>query len=101
MPELLEFFSYSFIILSFYFYWDNSRELFVSKFGKKLALRKWEMTYFICSSWDNLSEGDKVSAKRNPSHKKSTTPYDPNAYVVKGPKAAMITAKRKDLHGMN
>ena len=38
-----------------------------------------------------------MSAKHNPSHKKSTTPYDPNAYVVRGPKAAMITAKRKEL----
>ena len=36
-------------------------------------------------------------AKRDQSHKKSTTPYDPNAYLVRGPKGAMITAKRKDL----
>ena len=36
-------------------------------------------------------------AKRDPSHKKSTTPYDPNAYLVRGPKGAMITTKRKDL----
>ena len=35
--------------------------------------------------------------KRYPSHKKSTTPYDPNAYLVRGPKGAMITTKRKDL----
>ena len=34
----------------------------------------------------NLFEGDKVLAKRDPSHKKSTTPYDPNPYVVRGRK---------------
>ena len=35
-------------------------------------------------------------AKRYPSHKKCRTPYDPNALVVRGPKGAMITAKRKE-----
>ena len=35
-------------------------------------------------------------AKRYPSHKKSRTPYDPNVFVVRGPKGAIITAKRKD-----
>ena len=35
-------------------------------------------------------------AKRYPSHKKSRTPYDPNVFVVRGPKGAMITAKRKN-----
>ena len=44
----------------------------------------------------NLFEGDKVLAKRDPSHKKSTTPYDPNPYVVRGRKGTMITARRKD-----
>ena len=35
-------------------------------------------------------------AKRYPSHKKSRTPYDPNVFVVRGPKGVMITAKSKD-----
>jgi len=43
-----------------------------------------------------LSEGDKVLAKRDPSHKKSTPPYDPNPHAVRGRKGTMITAKRKD-----
>ena len=35
-------------------------------------------------------------AKRYPSHKKSRTDCDPNVFVVRGPKDAMITANRKD-----
>lgn len=34
--------------------------------------------------------------ERYQSHKKSRTPYDPNVFVLRGPKGAMITAKRKD-----
>ena len=34
--------------------------------------------------------------KRYQSHKKSRTPYDPNVFVLRGPKGAMITAKSKD-----
>ena len=45
---------------------------------------------------DNLTERDRVLAKRDSSHKKSKTLYDPNAYVVRGSKGALITAKRKD-----
>ena len=44
----------------------------------------------------NLSEGDTVLAKCDPSHKKFTTPHDPNPYVVRRRKGTMITAKRKD-----
>lgn len=44
----------------------------------------------------SLSEGDKVLAKRDPSHKKSETPYDPKPYVVCESKGTMVTAKRDD-----
>ena len=96
-PNYWNFFPIHLLFCHFIFTETTRVNYLFQSLAKKLALRKWELTYFICSSWDNLSEGDKVSAKRNPSHKKSTTPYDPNAYVVRGPKAAMITAKRKEL----
>ena len=35
-------------------------------------------------------------ARRNPSHKRSTSSYDPKAYVIRGPKGTVVTAKRKD-----
>ena len=43
----------------------------------------------------NLSEGDKVIVKRDPSHKKSSAPYDPETYIVTQRKGTMITAKRE------
>lgn len=44
----------------------------------------------------NLSEGDMVLAKREPSYKKLATPYDPNPHIVSQHKGAMIPAQRAD-----
>lgn len=44
----------------------------------------------------HLSEGDKVLVRRDPSNKKSSTPYDPDPYVVSKRKGTMVTAKRDD-----
>ena len=49
-----------------------------------------------CAKPSNLSEGDKVIVKRDPSHKKSSTPYDPETYIVTQRNGTMITAKRKE-----
>ena len=42
-----------------------------------------------------LAEGDTVMVKRDPSTKKSGTPYDPEPYIVTQRKGTMITAKRE------
>ena len=44
----------------------------------------------------NFSKGDKVIVRRDPSHKKSTTPYDPTPYFVIERKGSMVTASRDD-----
>ena len=44
----------------------------------------------------NISEGDAVLVQRDPSHKKSTTPYDPRPYTVSQCKGSMVTATRDD-----
>ena len=40
----------------------------------------------------NFSKGDRVIMRRDPSYKKSTTPYDPTPYFV----GSMVTASRED-----
>ena len=44
----------------------------------------------------HISKGDAVLVKRDPSHKKSTTPYDPKPYIVTECKGSMITASQSD-----
>jgi hypothetical protein len=43
-----------------------------------------------------ISKGDQVIVRRDPSHKKSTTPYDPTLYFVTERKGSMVTASRDD-----
>ena len=43
----------------------------------------------------NISVGDTVIVKRDPSYVKSATPYDPKPYVVKERKGTMVTAARE------
>ena len=67
--------------------------------GRRDALGKSKMKKFADNkAWvkpSNLSEGDKVIVKRDPSHKKSSAPYDTETYIVTQHKGTMITAKRE------
>ena len=67
--------------------------------GRRDALGKSKMKKFADNKArakpSNLSEGDKVIVKRDPSHKKSSAPYDPETYIVTQRKGTMITAKRE------
>ena len=44
----------------------------------------------------NITEGDKVLVRRDPSQKKSLTPYDPRPYVITQRKGNMMTAKLEE-----